>query len=336
MTLFNALNSSLWGSGTRIHAAYKLRYLGELHEEPILPPDVAQVIDELGKRELNSFAEVVSLLRPIDAEVTERYRTQLAIPTGGSVFDPVYSQYIALEAAPVMAEREELIWQAMPAEWRLLNRYAATATTDPAGWAVLQDLYGDVDKRIIAGSSAPFVADNLRAQQAIDTRKLLYGEGIDIFKNPTSKVPFLGIPLVVWGIVGIVAAGVAVVTLIPAIGKYLEAGATRAALDAALVRNEQAYRYNGQVADYNLPLINYCLQYATANGKEPSYCADFQRSLPQFSGPIDPGESAARALAGLTCNADSCWAWIGTGVVIGALAAFLAARRLAQPRMLVA
>lgn len=329
MSLLDATHLSLWGSGTRIYANYKWRFFGEQNfadgGRAAIPPDVAQVIDELKRREKSSFAEVISSLRPIDAELTDRYRSQMSIPAGGSIFGPIYAQYLALEGAPEMAEREELIWNAMPIEWYLLNRYEGRLSDEQA--AILQELYGGVTERAKAGLT-PFVPDDTAAKRAIEVRKLIYSAGLgpDIFSKGVEGA-ILGIPRVIWGIgafVGIIVVGVVAVGVV----KSMEMAPIIETLQATLQDNANRYKLDQQIAENNKPIIDYCVQHAMANGLPPDNCARMSQSLTPWVAPTDPGRAAAQVAGLIQCEADGCWTWIAVGGVLGALAGLVAAHRL--------
>lgn len=316
--LLHSLDLGLWGSGGRICASNKLDIMGRASPGSVAP-DVAAVIDELKRRELASFATIVSAARSIDGEITEAVRREGGqIPTGSSYFDPVYRQYLMLEAAPVASENPEGLWWSMPAEHYLISRLG---TSDPATVAILTDLGYVASYNSAAAGGSPFIVSEEEANKAIEVRRILLEEfGVD------SKVPAVAVAII-WTAVALAAAAT-VVILAPSIAGWIDSRVLEQGAENAANENARRQKWNMPRSETAPAMIDGCLRHANANNLDPARCAAMLDRITPYEAPLDPTEAAARYAGLLSCKWTECLGWAAGGLAVGVTAGAIATSRL--------
>lgn len=315
-TFAEPLNMSLWTSANRILTGYRFRAYGESAIEagrgPVVPEDVAAVVQALHERELATMGEMVAAAREIDVEMTEHGRSAgMSIPSGGSIFEPYYRQYLDLAATPPLTD--DIVWTGMPEELYLVNRLQNPTALDQE----MLRLNGYVQAyETAAAGGKVFVEDGARMVKALEVQQLLAS------MNASKEI---GTGTLIFGFVALflVAGTVAAIFVIkPAIeSKMISDG-----IVSALNYNKDAAEWNGQTAEQTSRIVDVCIAQAQAAGVGVENCSDLLQRLHPYQAPLNPG-TVAEQIARVTSCTGKCGKWTILGGTIGALAGFVAAKR---------
>lgn len=349
-SMLEPVNRDLWNSSTRIFAAYRMQEAGRLQAAagrgPTIPVDVARAMELLLDDEKTYLARTVSRCREIDGDATSQYNATAGregfdpIPAGGTVFEPVYRQYLELEASPSMPElrSDGYVWTDMPFESYLVNRLSNPTPFDQEmltrlGYvASVDDVGSGIDVLPI---------DEAKITRSVEVREALASIPITyknvVMRGPLYKVaPAAAAPIVLQAgsqsvviVIGIVAFCMAVGAMaIWVLPKWIEAQSFDEGLETIIKSTTQAHEWNNRRAEQSSKIIDYCIEHAAATGRDASHCAGMADDLYPYQQPPDPGEAIAQLAGAIGCGWNKCWMYTGTGIALGAVAGAYAASRL--------
>jgi len=338
VSLLEPLHQELYSSANRIMSAYRFRAAVDARlaagDPGFIAPDVGAVLDATMDRAKTSMATMVATLRQIDSEATDRFGAQLSLPTGSTVFEPVYRQYLELEAVPLVQELPRGVWGEMPLELYKAARFGELSAEEREWLTVLGYVnaynaksrgsdVGVPDAAKIARSSA--ARAGLTALAPFDmTPKMAVGAAAPVvIMGGIRTIHILGGLAAFLGVLGTYA----VIKSIPSWveGKKFEQGAAvRASFQAS------GFRYNIPIAETNMRIVEQCMAEARVTGTGIEKCADMSRRLLPYQVIPDPGPALAALAAATTtsCKFGQCMVWSGIGLTVGAIAGALVADRL--------
>lgn len=342
------LNRSIWVNAQRVYGTSRMYAYGKLMassgRQRAIPEDVAFASDMLVDRVSTNASAYISVLQQLDGEATERYGRAAGVPAGGSIFEPIYRQYLLLPTLPTSSTmlEEDLVWQGMPENVYLVNR-------------IPEDQRSDLDRQVLeaggyvasynaaasGGSMVQFSAEkSAKRNEALyllsqlpEMPYTLDMPGVQVIQIDGKAIGQI-VAVVVIGVATLIAGAYGLSMCRDMVSKYFQTKAVENTLAATTTYNDRIHRHNEAVTETNSKLVDYCGQYAMANGTDPARCAELAERLLPYQTPADPGTAAAqiaRAMAAddsSSCGFDKCMLYTGTGAAIGLLAGWMAADRM--------
>lgn len=317
MNMADLTNVSLWTSGSRIYAGYRMAVAGQGGS---VPPDVAAVVTELQRREQSRFADFIGTLRQMDAPLNEAYmknrtRDMPVIPAGQSVLDPIYYQNFMLQGTPEI--EEEWVWHDMPQELYVAN----DPNLSDEERAILQDLmpgYTVAANKAAAGEKV-YVADPSAIALAKSIRESVLpnasGFGVSKVVSPATieMAATIG-KWVVWGL-AILFGGTAIVEWLK--GRPAVAEQENRAKELAQIASQ-----NQTKIEMTRRLFDYCVKRLELGGTQLADCNRIREQLGGLEAVAKPP-----GLPTTGCGFGSCWPWALAGGGLGLLAGHWAAKR---------